>query len=320
MSALDLSGQHIVRYFGSRADEFGLNRPTLKAERVLNWGGFGTHSYRVSDGKKSVHVKLAADQVDMRRWLTVHDLLEDKYRAPRVLAWADLPGTSFGGIVFEHIEGETWNTAAHPTLFHEVRSLLDQLHGDKNVAEFIRGGPRSYRQCWELRYREQFEEDLKTVTGCRPASVTDDRLIWMEQEAKKVLALGADCDAFKGMTRSPCHWDLWPNNVMVEEGGRWWVLDWDSLAVGDEAEDYATLVWPFVCEHGKDWREMLVGGWDGPFAARMDLHLRSITLDYVIDVLADWAECDVPEWREEVRRRKEAEHLKYLDWYQDRWG
>jgi hypothetical protein len=52
----------------------------------------------------------------------------------------------------------------------------------------------------------------------------------------------------------------------------------------------------------------------------MDLHLRATTLDYVIDVLADWADCDVPEWWEGVRRRKEADHVQYLDWYRSRWG
>ena len=92
------------------------------------------------------------------------------------------------------------------------------------------------------------------------------------------------------------------------------------MAAGDEAEDYATLVWPFVYREGKDWREFLAEGSDGRFAARMDLHLRATTLDYVIDVLADWADCDVPEWQEEVRRRKEAEHAQYLDWYRSRWG
>jgi hypothetical protein len=52
----------------------------------------------------------------------------------------------------------------------------------------------------------------------------------------------------------------------------------------------------------------------------MDQHLRAIALDHLIDGLADWAECDVPEWRDEVRRRKEEEHHRYLDWYLGRWG
>ena len=89
--------------------------------------------------------------------------------------------------------------------------------------------------------------------------------------------------------------------------------------MGDEAEDLATLVWPFVHSTGQDWRGLLSDEGDERFSARMDLHVRAIALDYLIDVLADWAECDVPEWRDEVRRRKEEEHRQYLDWYLSRW-
>ena len=61
----------------------------------------------------------------------------------------------------------------------------------------------------------------------------------------RLLALPAGNGAFDGVTRSPCHGDLWPDNVLVGAVGRPWVLDWDGLAVGDAAEDLATLVWPF---------------------------------------------------------------------------
>ena len=152
------------------------------------------------------------------------------------------------------------------------------------------------------------------------ASLSDARLSWMEQEARKVLALADGNDAFEGTTTVPCHWDLWPSNVLVEGSGRWWVLDWDSLAVGDEAEDHATLVWPFVFSHGKNWRDLFGAQGDWRFAIRMDLHLQAISLDYLIDVLADWADCDVPEWREEVQKRKQTEHEHYYDWYRSRWG
>jgi hypothetical protein len=312
--------RRVVQHFRSRAGEFGLHPRTLTADRVLNWGGFVAHSFKIGDGGRFLHAKLSADQAGMRRWLAVHDRLEQDYRAPRILGWADLPGTSYGGLVFEHIDGATWDIATHPELFHELRGLLGCLHADASLADRIGGGPRSYRECWELRYRDQFEEDLKTVRASRPASVTEARLSWMEDEARTVLALAAESEAFEGMAHSPCHWDLWPNNVLVGRGGRWWVLDWDGLAVGDEAEDHATLAWPFVLAQGKDWRELFAAEGDGRFATRMDLHLRAITLDYVIDVLADWAECDVPEWRDEVRRQKEEEHHRYLDWYRGRWG
>src|SRR5262249_10132083 len=141
----------------------------------------------------------------------------------------------------------------------------------------------------------------------------------MEREARVVLSLAAENGAFAGVTRSPCHGDLWPDNVLIGDDGRPWVLDWDGLAVGDEAEDLATLVWPLVHAGDRDWHDLRGDERDAALGARMDLHLRAIALDYLIDVLADWAECDVPEWRDEVRR-KEDEHRRYLDWYLGRWG
>jgi hypothetical protein len=52
-------------------------------------------------------------------------------------------------------------------------------------------------------------------TEGRPASVTDARVSWMEEEARIVLAVPSGNEAFDGVTRSPCDWDLWPNNVLV---------------------------------------------------------------------------------------------------------
>jgi hypothetical protein len=319
MATMD-PGRSIGSYFRAESRRFGLNPATLQAERVLNWGGFGGHSYTVGDGDRSIHVKLVTEPSELRQWLAVHDHRERDYRAPRVLAWADIPGTPLSGLVFEHIDGATWDTAARPGLVEGLRDLLQRLHADRGLADRIGGGTRSNRECWELRYRDQFEQNLIVVRASRPESVTDARLRWMEQESRRVPALAADHDAFEGMTRAPCHWDLWPNNVMIDRASNWWVLDGDGLAVDDEAEDLATLAWPFFQAEGQDWRDLFGGEGDGSFASRMDLHLRAITLDYVIDVLADWAECDVPEWRESVCPIKEEEHHWYLEWYRSRWG
>jgi hypothetical protein len=132
-----------------------------------------------------------------------------------------LPGTPYGGLVFEHIAGHTWDTSRDPGLLQDLRNLLERLHADGQLADQLGDGLRSYRDCWNLRYREQFEEDLKTIAMSRPASVPDFRLSWLEAEVCKVLGLANGNDAFDGMTRSPCHWDLWPNNVMVEDNGSW---------------------------------------------------------------------------------------------------
>jgi hypothetical protein len=58
--------QHILSYLLSQAASLQLDAGTLKAERALNWSGFGSDSYHVGDGNRSIHVKLATDHTDMR--------------------------------------------------------------------------------------------------------------------------------------------------------------------------------------------------------------------------------------------------------------
>jgi hypothetical protein len=200
--------EHVHAYFRSEADQFGLEPAALTVQRVLNWGGFGSYSFRVGDGLRSVHAKLATDLDGMRRWLAVRERLERDYHAPQILAWIDLPGAPFGGLVFEHIDGESWDTDARPGLLPKLADLLRRLHEDGSLAESLGDGAKTYRECWELRYREQYEEDLKAVRECRPGSVTDARVSWMEEEARVVLALPAANVAFEGMTHSPCHGDV----------------------------------------------------------------------------------------------------------------
>jgi len=116
------------------------------------------------------------------------------------------------------------------------------------------------------------------------------------------------------------NWDLSPDNVMVGDDGRWWVLDWDGLAIGNPAEDYASLFWPFFFAGVMDRRALLDDEWDSALSTRLDLHLRAITLDHIIDPLADWVECDVEEWKQQVRDRKETEHEECFEFYRNRWS
>src|SRR5262245_57224579 len=126
--------ERVAGYFRGHAGRFGLDAGALPPEHVLNWGGFVAHSFTVGDGKRSFHVKLAAEQRELRRWLAVHELLERGYRAQRVVAWADIPDTPLGGLVFEHLGGETWDTAAHAGLLQDVKGLLDRLHAYEQLA------------------------------------------------------------------------------------------------------------------------------------------------------------------------------------------
>ena len=314
--------QEIEDWLNSEHGPAALQKGHVRVERVLNWGGFVTSSFRANDGSRTVHLKLgrAPEQAQMRRCMAVRKRLQENYRAPRILAWVDMPNTDYGGLLFEHIEGKTWDVAAQPALLNDILCLLRKLHRDRELADALGDPPVSYCDTWEMRYRDLFVEDLRTVRESRPPFVSAAALAWMDAESSKVIAMARDHWAFAGVTHAPCHWDLWPDNVMVAEGGEWWLLDWDGLRVGDEAEDYATVIWPILKGNWQRWREILPQPVDAAFAARMEFHVRAITLDYAIDPLADWVDCDVPEWRDEVRARKQREHCTYLEMYRTAWG
>jgi thiamine kinase-like enzyme len=314
--------QHNIEDWFNSNPPINFREGRVRVRPVLNWGGFVTSSFHVTDGDHTAHLKLgrSPEQVQMQRWFAVHQRLEVHYRAPRILGWADVPGTEHAGLLFEHIDGVTWDISSRPDLVKEIVKLLSKLHQDDELMRALRDPARSYGDCWELRYRELFEEDLKTVRGSQPPFVSNTLLEWMEQESKKVIAIGREHWAFKGVSHSVCHLDLWQDNVMLDKTGGWWILDWDGLAVGDPAEDYATLLWPLVHRDGTDWRDVLGTNVDEAFEARIEFHLRAITLDYVVDPLADWVECDVPEWMDDVRARKQREHVECLDLYQRKWG
>src|SRR5262249_3044498 len=141
-------GRQVSSFFRAESRRFGLAPESLKAERILNWGGFGGYSYTVGGGDRTIHRRLTTQPAELRRWLSVHDQLERDYRAPRVLAWVDIPGTSLGGLVFEHIDGETWDTSARPGLLQDLRDLLGRLHADRRLVDQVGNAPRTYRECW----------------------------------------------------------------------------------------------------------------------------------------------------------------------------
>ena len=61
----------VRRFFLSRAADFGLDGTRLDVKYVLNWGGFVNTSFRVSDRRGGLHVKLSTTdegQEALRRW------------------------------------------------------------------------------------------------------------------------------------------------------------------------------------------------------------------------------------------------------------
>src|SRR2546430_440023 len=166
--------QSIEVWFNSNPP-INFRKGQVRVQRVLNWGGFVSSSFRVSDGDRTAHLKLGrlSEQTQMRRWLAVHERLELHYRAPRILDWVDVPGTGHAGLLFEYIDGSTWDIDSRPDLMKEITSLLVTLHEDDELVRALGDPERTHRECWELRYRELFEEDLKAVRGSRPSFVSN---------------------------------------------------------------------------------------------------------------------------------------------------
>jgi aminoglycoside phosphotransferase (APT) family kinase protein len=99
----------------------------------------------------------------------------------------------------------------------------------------------------------------------------------------------------------------------------WFVVDWDDLAIGDPAVDFAVLLWPILREGG-EWRNFFRSGTEDGFVERIEICFRAQLLDEVIDPLADYIEARaVPSRREDVRLVKRKRHEEALEKYRMTW-
>jgi hypothetical protein len=288
---------------------------------ILNWGGFIAASFHVTDGATKLHCKLIASddrESRLRRWMSVADLLESRYRAPRVLDWIEIPGTRYRGPVFEHIDGVFFNIDQHPTVPPCVFELLDRLHHDRELADRIvhPASPRTLRECFHERFFEQYTDNLRTVSINPPPFVSADTLKWMHDESQRLLELPTHHVAFDGLATALCHGDVWANNLLIQPDGEFRLIDWDPLDLGDPAIDYSN----FCCWPPLEWRH-LPAARDRAFVERMEIYLRAVLLDWTIDVLPDWIECDVaPDHAEEFRRGNQRLHEIFLAEYRHRYS
>jgi len=77
------------------------------------------HSFSVDDSTLQYHLKITDDLESVRKlhsWHKIHSLLEERYRAPKVIDWIDFPEIGFSGLLQEHINGRTANFRDSPFL------------------------------------------------------------------------------------------------------------------------------------------------------------------------------------------------------------
>jgi hypothetical protein len=325
---LDRFQSLVTAHLAERAPELGLDPARLDVRYVLNWGGFVNRSFRVTDGRATLHLKLAheAPYLDgVRRFWELRPRMSDRYHAPEPVAWVDVPGTEYAGVLSRWIDGAV-PASIGGRLAEEVVATTRLLHGDRELAARLHAaGDRAtpcadvYRQAYDRR----FVADLEMVRGERPPFVAAETVDWMRGEAEAIDAAVAASPAFREPADAPTHGDLWLNNLLVTPAGDWFVLDWDGLALGDPALDWGMLFGPSRSDLRTVMDRRLPPGItsDPAVDERLAVYARASLLDWIIDPLADWIDAgEAPEHIAEVRPEKERIHRAALEMYRQRYG
>lgn len=286
----------------------------------------------------------------LSRWATLAGTLADRYLAPRVLGTLPLGdvdvdlggGSGMLALVMEHVDGRVperheaaWSKPVVAAIgdLHADRALADALarlsaggvsgsdsggvsgselvgHPDDPIDDTVGDGIDDCAAVYLRTFDERFTEDLRVVREARPPFVSPADLDFLAAAAdrmrKEVLAM----PAFAAPADAPTHGDLWRNNILVGPGDRVTILDWDDLAIGDGALDWAILFGYDGLRVGDAEPDApLLASMDADTRARFDLYRRATLLDWAIDPLADWVEADdAPEHAAAVRAEKERVH------------
>jgi aminoglycoside phosphotransferase (APT) family kinase protein len=327
----------VEAHFRARADRYGLDPEAVRATYRLNPGGFVNASYRVSDGRTSLFLKLNGWTADddaharhdthgpagemggeslwpgddtragLRRWHQLAGRLTAEYHAPRVIDRVELEG-GYQGLLFEWIEGDTPGRLTEP-LSTAMFAMLARLHSDHRLAQQLPAGG-TCADAYLGNLHDRYVEDLAHIERHRPPFIGAAKLAWMRAQAAGLETIVTTSAAFREPANSPVHGDLWLENVLVTASGQWYLLDWDGLRQGDPVADLATLLGPSrtVIEltplPARVEAEMADAA-----RQRFQVYRRAVVLDWIIDPLADWIEAaGVPAHRDAVRAEKRAVH------------
>lgn len=288
-----------------------LSPDRVRATYVRNAGGFVNASFLVSDGRTHLHLKVARDAdavAHLRQWRSLAPRLEARYLAPEVLGVVPI-GEGMEGTVFEHVAGAVAPPESS-TWIGPVAAAISRLHGDAALARLLPHTAVSCRDAWRDTFQDRFDADLEGVRRARPPFISDDV---MEVLASLVEGMSREVSstmAFDEPANACVHGDLWRNNILVGPGSRVTILDWDDLAVGDPALDWAVLL-GFDPARGEAAADDPPAVTALPPAARVrfDVYRRATVLDHAIDSLADWVEAvDAPHVRDSARAFAERTH------------
>ena len=317
----------VKAHLDEHAPSYGLNGSDVAVEYRYYGGSFERRHFAISDGTAAYHLKLARTPdhlARLRKWFSLRELLHDKHRAPRIVAWVDVPGSDFSGLLCDHVHGRVWEYGARPDLAPNVIALVQRLHEDLELKSALRrltpaGDCRDY---YNGVWRRRIRRDLKVIKAQLPAFVAAEALRWMREEGLRIEAEIGGMQAFSHPADSPVHGDLWPGNILVTDDGQVRIVDWDDLALGDPALEYAVLLDPVIGpEPRASLQELLPFEPDEAFIQRFEMCLRAQRLYVPIEAAAEYIEAaEAGAAHDGLRDEKEALHRDGLRAYTWRYG
>ena len=314
----------LTAHLATRSERYGLDPKTLRLEPFSHSGVEVTRSFTAQDRDHAVHVKLwNTEQKTVRdRWLSVHDVLESRHNAPRVLDTIDLPQADVTGLIFEYINGvHPAGRAGTDRLLHFAR----RLHADEELAIKLgfSEGTTTVGQYFEALHIRMLEKDIGIIRAAAPNTMVDDSLLaWMEHETRELSRTAKNSTAFEVDARWPTHGDLYEGNSLLTDDGAWYVFDWDDLALGDPVADYIIIL-PDSARRdpGFDWRSHGVEPTDDGFGERMRFYARAALLYVVVDGLAEHLGLDASDPLLSATSREKREAFeKGLALYRERYS
>lgn len=230
----------------SQASSLGLDAEALVIEPVLNWGGFVNRSFRVSDERRRLFLKLTSDpdaRRGLERWRRFGPRLESHYHAPRMVGWVDLPASGYIGPLFEWIDGQA-PPALNATLAAGISEVIRKLHCDVALGRELSDPVQTCAAAYMRAYHDRFTEDLAFVAPEPPPFVDHALIGWLNDRIEALEARARELPAFQLPADRPIHGDLWLNNVWLGDDGEWHLLDWDGVCLGDPVIDWTMLFGP----------------------------------------------------------------------------
>ncbi|MHA7963962.1 phosphotransferase [Paenibacillus sp. CAU 1782] len=330
---ISLAEHQVAEWAAANSVRLSLDPSRIQASYIYNPGGFGNASFTLTDGLTWLHIKLAPPGYAerLRKWASVSGYLAEHYSAPGLVCLIEsevVPGYPYG-LAFQYINHAVpLSQSRNPeTPLHGILETAAKLHRDERLRELLPNTEtRTYAEAFQDEYIARFEADLETIQSSREMIsdfVSNETIAWFGDEIRRLDESVSQSTAFQFPAADVVHNDLNGNNILTLDDGSFRIIDWDDLSGhGDAAMDYSVLLWPFI-QHPSwpIWREKALALAGAAAFERLELYFRAKLLDDVIDVLADYIEAEqVPEHREEARRKSKSVHLSAYPQYLAQYG